>query len=200
MIVKVTGRRPWWSRAVGVVTLALLAGIAACGGSTTGTEAERPDSTAPGPHSEGGEAFVVYPENLVPFMESFSDFESRWSATTGDLGFPPFADIEEGVRSTARVDNALRVWVDLAMDGDAVRIAQLTIENRATDSEDSVYVDQLMPAFLSAAGITTVPSELGISDIEELFDEARTAQVTVDGRTIHLAVNKWSLVLGVTGG
>lgn len=188
-----------WSRAASWVLSALLASVVACG-STPDAEVEGPDSTAPGPHSEGGEAFIVYPDDPAPFMEPVSDFESRWSAGTDGLGFPTFTESADGVRSTARVDSALRVWVDLAVDGDGVRIAQLTIENRATDTEDSVYVDELIPAFLAAAGITPVPAELGLTDIDTLFEEARTAQVAKDGRTIHLAINKWSLVLGITGG
>lgn len=200
MTVQKAVRLPARSRPISWILVVLVMGLVACGGATTETEPRVLDPTTPGPHSEGGEVFIVYPDDPAPFMEPASVFESRWSTGTDGLGFPTFSDAEDGVRSSVRVDNALRVWVDLAVDDDAVRIAQLTIENRATDAEDPVYVEQLIPAFLAAAGIAPVPPELGLSDIDSLFEEARTVRLVRNGRTIQLAIDKWSLVLGVTDG
>ncbi len=183
--------------------LALILVLAACGGNgTDDTESIDPETSSPGAYSEGSDVFVVYPDDAAPLMDSAVDFTKRWFAETNELGFPAFGVTGDGVLSSSRVDDELRVWVDLATGGlfEPVRLAQLTIENRATDGEDSVYVEQLIPAFLAAAGVEPVPHELGLDTVDLLFDGGRTAQLTIDGVTIYLAMNKFSLVLGATGG
>ncbi len=189
--------------ASGVRSIVLLALVLVVGCAPAESTSIDPAQAAPGPHSEGSDVFIVYPDPPPILMESAVGFTKRWFAETSDLGFPAFGGgATDGVLSSSRVDDELRVWVELAAAGlmQPIGVAQMTIENRATDAEDALYVEKLIPAFLAAAGVEPVPAELGLDTVEGLFDEARTATLVADGVTIYLAMNKWSLVLGVTGG
>ncbi|UCG41083.1 MAG: hypothetical protein JSV07_02150, partial [Acidimicrobiia bacterium] len=112
---------------------------------------------------------------------------------------PALIERPDGPWTTERFDNRLRVALDAVEQDGEVLIAQLSVENRATDEEDAIYVDELIPGFLSALGVAEAQAALSLDDVETLFDEARTAEVTANGVTVYLAVNRWALVLGVGG-
>jgi hypothetical protein len=183
-----------------LVLAVLLAGCASGGDeATTTTEPFDPAAAAPGPYIDGAEVFIVYPDPATPTGVGFGDFRSAWDDVGVRLAFPALAQRPDGPWSTERFDNELRVALDAIEQDGEVLIAQLSVENRATDAEDAVYVDELIPGFLTALGVEEAQALLALDDVETLYDEARTQVVEVDGLRVSVAVNRWALVLGVSG-
>ncbi len=186
---------------VAVLAFAFLLAGCASGGeqAITTTEPFDPAVAAPGPYVDGAEVFIVYPDPATPTGVAFGDFRSAWDDLGIRLSFPALAQRPDGPWSTERFDSELRVALDaIEQDGD-VLIAQLSVENRATDAEDAVYVDELIPGFLAALGVEEAQALLALDDVEALYDEARTQVVEVGGLRVSVAVNRWALVLGVSG-
>jgi hypothetical protein len=182
-----------------VVATLVLAGCAAEAEPTTTSEAFDPAAAEPGPYVDGAEVFIVYPDPAPATGIDFEGFRSSWDTTGSELDFPALIERPDGPWTTERFDNRLRVALDAVEQDGEVLIAQLSVENRATDEEDAIYVDELIPGFLSALGVAEAQAALSLDDVETLFDEARTAEVTANGVTVYLAVNRWALVLGVGG-
>lgn len=158
-----------------------------------------PAVAAPGPYVDGAEVFIVYPDPAPPTGIDFDSFRTAWDRVGGSRDFPALAQSPDGPWVSELLGTRLRVALDAVERDGEVLLAQMSVENRATDEEDSIYVDELIPGFLGALGVGEAQAMLVLDDVETLFDAARTAEVEVDGLTVSVALNRWALVLGVSG-
>lgn len=158
-----------------------------------------PAVASPGPYVDGAEVFIVYPDAAPTTGIDFDAFRTSWEQTGDALDFPTLVQSADGPWVSELFGTRLRVALDVVEQDGEVLLAQMSVENRATTEEDFVYVDELIPGFLGALGVPEAQALLVLDDVETLFDEERTAEVEVDGLTVSVALNRWALVLGVSG-
>ena len=158
-----------------------------------------PAVAAPGPYVDGAEVFIVYPDPAPQTGIDFDSFRAAWDEVGAARDFPALELSPGGPWVSELFGTRLRVALDAVEQDGEVLLAQMSVENRATDEEDFIYVDELIPGVLGALGVGEAQALLALDDVETLFDEERTAEVEVDGLTVAVAVNRWALVLGVSG-
>ena len=161
-----------------------------------------PNESGEGPRADEASVSITYPVDIVPLGDPIEDWSTAWNESPLDL--PPLEVVETGEDGSevwaSEVRSFLAVAVDLGVREGIVEVAQLSAENAQGTEDDEALVDEVIPRFLGAAGAGDLVAELGLDDIEGLFAETpREATVTGDGVVVYLAVNEFSLVLGVTG-
>lgn len=161
-----------------------------------------PNATGVGPRASESAVSIDYPADSAPLGVPLSAWEASWAAAPA--GLPPFelVDRDDDIDFLAsETQVGLSAAVDLGVRGGEVEVAQLAVENGAGDEDDELIAEDLVPAFLDAAGGPTgLAAALGLEDAEDLFeDQPREVTVTDGGVTAYLAANRFGFVLGVVG-
>ena len=165
-------------------------------------DGDGPNESGVGPRADEATVTIIYPPDSVPLGGEIDEWVAAWEASPLDL--PPLEVVGVGDDGSevwaSEVRTALAVAVDLGVRDDVVEVAQLSAENAQGGEDDALIVDEVLPRFLGAAGAADLQAELGLDDPETLFtEEPREATVEGDGVVLYLAVNEFSLVLGVVG-
>ncbi len=168
--------------------------------STPGTDG--PNESGEGPRADEALVTIAYPADMEPLGGPIEEWVAAWDESPLDL--PTLEVVETGDDGSevwaAEVRTDLAVALDLGVRDGMVEVAQLSAENAQGAEDDAALVDEVIPRFLGAAGAAELQAELGLDNPEELFGEdPREATARGDGVVVYLAMNEFSLVLGVVG-
>jgi len=162
----------------------------------------RPNDSGVGPRATQGGVSIDYPADAPPLGAPLTAWLDLWA--TGPGGMPPLTEVaaEDGVGYWAsEAGGEVAIALDLAEVGGVVQVAQVAVENAQGSHDDVLIVEAVIPAFLEAAGAPPrLAAELGLDDPDTLFgEEPREATAEAEGVVAFLAVNRFGLVVGVTG-